>query len=322
MNLDTFNPFGLFVKVVGLLLVLGLAWGSWFVVDPSERAGLRTLGTVTTKEPLGPGLHFKMPYISTVDEVQVSLTTLHVEPFLINTVDNQRIKMEINVTYDIPDDAVFHLLYGVGKSGNAEIKNAILPIIQDRVGRVISSKNTNSISLDRESIQAEIIAGVSKALKDIFRIRLDSLQIAQIQFSDAFVESNNRAVLAKNEAVQAENYKRVVEYQAQQKVIVAEGQAREQIALAEAQKKSAILKAEGAAQSVILEATADKTSRELRGQGEAARLAAEAGALGGPERYIALQNTMVMKNWNGSVPTNVMNVDPKSPLLFQLPNVK
>jgi len=38
-------------------------------------AGVRRLGQVITAKPLGPGLHYKLPFIDKVDRLQVSLDT-------------------------------------------------------------------------------------------------------------------------------------------------------------------------------------------------------------------------------------------------------
>lgn len=307
--------------ILGLFVLMILS-GSFYTVEPSERAGLRYFGTVTTKEPIGPGLHFKLPLVTSVDEITVTQQTMHIEPFVVNTVDNQRIQMEINIAYSIPDDAVFHLLYEVGKSDGGSRASAIIPIVQDRVGRILSSKNTNFISAQRESIQAEITTSVERALKELFKIDVKSLQIAAIRFSDAFNQSNDNAVLAKNAAVAEENKKKVIEYQAQQRVIAAEGAAREAVATAEGEAKAAIARAEAAKTAAILKAEADKITREMAGQGEGAKLKAEIDALGGPANYLALQNTKVLQQWNGSVPSNVMNTGTGSPFLFQLPSAK
>jgi regulator of protease activity HflC (stomatin/prohibitin superfamily) len=54
---------GLIVGVVAVVLVLIFAIDSYFVVEPTEMAGVRRLGQVVTAKPLGPGLHFKLPFI-------------------------------------------------------------------------------------------------------------------------------------------------------------------------------------------------------------------------------------------------------------------
>ena len=314
------NPVVLLKRVGWLaalaLLAITLIFGSFFIVEPSERAGVRVFGTVTTKEPLGPGLHFKWPIISDDDKIQVSLTTVHIKPFEVNTVDNQRVSLDINISYSIPDSAVFHLMYDVGRTGGGDISAAIDPIVRDRVSRVFASKNTNFISAEREIIQNEVTKVVHEAINELFKVDVRSLQIASITFSDAFKASNDQAVLAKNRAVQEENNKKVIEYQAQQRVIAAEGAAREAIATAEGQARSVELRAqadakalklrsEAEAAATIIQAQAAKQSIELRGAGEASALNAVITASGGAPAYIAKLQAEAQLKWTGGVPTIV-----------------
>jgi regulator of protease activity HflC (stomatin/prohibitin superfamily) len=46
--------------------MLFLASTCFYVVDPTDVAGVRRLGTVVSAEPVGPGLHFKLPLIASI----------------------------------------------------------------------------------------------------------------------------------------------------------------------------------------------------------------------------------------------------------------
>ena len=67
--------FSLIVVLAAAGLVALFALDSYFVVQPTEMAGVRRLGQVVTAKPLGPGPHFKLPLIDQVDRLQVSLDT-------------------------------------------------------------------------------------------------------------------------------------------------------------------------------------------------------------------------------------------------------
>jgi regulator of protease activity HflC (stomatin/prohibitin superfamily) len=267
-------------------------YGSFYIVNPSELANVRRVGDVVNTDPIGKGPHFKIPFIDTVDRVQVSLTTLHIPAFDVNTVDNQKITLDMNFNFTIPKDKVNHLLYEVGKAGSADIDDSIIPVVKDRASRVFNKQNTTSISLKREEIQAEVTREVFTAVKELFGIEPHSLQFAQVSYSQAFVESNENAVKAKNAAVAEENKVAVEKAKAEQKVIGAKADA-----------DSAIEKARGESQSVLLTAQAEKTRAELAGQGEKSRLAAEITALGGnPETYIKYLQARAQQNWDGKAP--------------------
>src|SRR5258708_12653631 len=65
----------LIIAVIGLILIGIFAFDSYVVVEPTEMAGVRSLGEVITGKPPGPGLHFKLPLIHPLDRVQLSLAT-------------------------------------------------------------------------------------------------------------------------------------------------------------------------------------------------------------------------------------------------------
>jgi modulator of FtsH protease HflC len=280
---------------VGAAAVLGLlamaALQSFFTVDPTQRAMVRIFGKVASDKPLGPGLHFRMPFISHVDRAQVSLTNLHIPIFSVNTIDNQKIDLDINVSYLVPESAVYHLLYEVGRVGDADIRDNVVPVVQDRVSRVFSGKNTNSISEQREGIQAEATNAVAKALKELFKIDLQSLQVAKVIYTPAFIQSNERSVTAKNEAIAEENRVRVAEFQAKQKITTAEGEAQQSRA-----------RASGEADALRLRAQAEKEAATLQGQGAAARYRSEIEGAGGFANYVALLNAQSRLRWDGVAP--------------------
>ena len=256
---------------------------------------VRVFGKVASDKPLGPGLHFRIPFVSNVDRAQVSLTNLHIPVFSVNTIDNQKIDLDINVSYLIPESAVYHLLYEVGRVGDADIRENVVPVVQDRVGRVFSGKNTNGISEQREGIQAEATLAVAKALKDLFKIDLQSLQVAKIIYTPAFIQSNERSVTAKNEAIAEENRVKVAEFQAKQKITTAEGEAQQSRA-----------RASGEADALRFRAKAEKEAAELQGLGAAARYRSEIDGAGGFNNYVALLNAQARLRWNGISPRFMM----------------
>ncbi len=292
---------------VGAVLLMA-AMQSVFTVNPAERAMVRMLGSVTSEKPLGPGMHFRVPFITHVDRAQVSLTNLHIPVFSVNTIDNQKIDLDINVSYLIPETAVYHLLYEVGRSGDSDIRENIVPVVQDRISRIFSTKNTNNISEQREGIQSETTRAVQGALKDLFKIDLQSLQIAKIIYGNAFIQSNERSVLAKNEAIAEENRVKVAEFQAKQKVTTAEGEAQQ-----------ARAKAAGDADATRLRARADKEAAELQGQGAAAKYRSEIEGAGSFANYIALINAQSRLRWNGVAPRFMIGGGDKGGANFLLP---
>ncbi|MBS1225523.1 MAG: hypothetical protein H6R24_2201 [Proteobacteria bacterium] len=284
-----------------VLAALLLLWLSLFVVEPTEMAGVRRFGTVTTAEPLGPGIYLKLPLVDRVDRLQVSLDILRVADLTMYTVDNQWVKISVGMTYRIPAAAVFRLLYQVGRSGSFGIRENVEPIIADRAMRVFARRNTIKISEEREVIANEIRQAVTTRLAELFGLDVVDLQIAKIEYSPTFVASVEAAVKAKNDAVAAENTVNRIRFEAEQLRVRAQGEADAAAIQAEGHKRAAILRAQGEAEVVRLLGEAQAAS--LRARGEAVTVHPQVVELTKADR------------WNGVMPLTVLGGREALPLV-------
>ncbi len=279
--------------VVFLVLLAGLLlWLSLFVVEPTEMAGVRRFGEVTTREPFGPGIHLKLPLVDQVDHLQVSLDILRVQDMTMYTVDNQWVKISVGMTYRIPPTAVFRLLYQVGKSGSFGIRENVEPIIADRAMRVFARRNTIKISEEREVIANEIRQLVSVRLAELFGLEVVDLQIAKIEYSPTFAASVEAAVKAKNDAVAAENTVNRIRFEAEQVRVRAQGEADAAAIQAEGQKRSAVIRAQGEAEAVRIVGEAQAASLQARGAAVAA--------------HPGIVQLVAADRWNGVLPLTVL----------------
>ncbi len=277
---------------IAALFVLVTISNSYFVVQPTEMAGVRRLGTVQTKQPLPPGFYFKLPFIDHADTLQVSIDTLRINNLRVYTIDNQSVEISLGVTYRIPREAVFKLLYDVGRSGVFDIERNITTIVADRALRLFARRNTVKLSEEREQIAGDVRTVVSQAVRDLFGVEVIDLQIPSIKYSDTFVASVEAAVKAKNDAIAAENTVNRIRFEGEQKVVTARAEAEAQIARSTAQKQATILAAEGEARSVELRTAAEARGLIVRGE-----------ALRTNDRVIDLT---LAQRWNGQPPQTVI----------------
>ena len=245
-----------------LLFILG---DSFFIVQPTEMAGVRRLGTVLSKEPYPPGFHFKAPIIDKADKLQVSIDAFRIDNLRVYTVDNQSVQISVGVTYRIPRDAVLKLLYEVGRSGNVDINRNIEQIIADRTLRLFAKRNTVKISEDASRLRAMSASPSVSPCGTFSASRSSTCAIPSIRYSDTFVASVEAAVKAKNDAIAAENTVNRIRYEGEQKVVTARAEAEAQIARAQAQKQSQIFAAEGEARSIELRTAAEAQGIRVRG---------------------------------------------------------
>ena len=294
------RPRTLAVALALLVALLGLGL-SVFVVEPTEMAGVRRFGTVTTTQPLGPGIYLKLPLVDRVDRLQVSLDILRVADLTMYTVDNQWVKISVGMTYRIPTAAVFRLLYQVGRSGSFDIRENVEPIIADRAMRVFARRNTIKISEEREAIANEIRQAVATRLAELFGLEVVDLQIAKIEYSPTFVASVEAAVKAKNDAVAAENTVNRIRFEAEQLRVRAQGEADAAAIQAEGHKRAAVIRAQGEAEAV-----------RLLGEAQAASLRARGEAVTAHPPVVEL---VKVDRWNGVLPLTVLGGGEALPLV-------
>jgi len=288
--------------VVAIIVALAAIYSAAYVVDPTNMAGVRRLGTVVTTEPIGPGLHFKVPFIDTVDQLQTSISTMSVDDLTVYTIDNQAVTVGVSLTYRIPPEAVLKLLYQVGRTGSVDIAANLEPIIADRTLRVFAKRNTLDISSEREAIANEIRSTVSETIGPLFGVQILDLQLSRLEYSQTFTDSVEEAVKAKNEAVQAENTVARVRYEAEQDRVRAEGLASAVEAAAQGDAQAAVTRAGAEKQATELQAQGQAAAREVLGDAEAHYAATLAAALG----QTKVTDYLLIQRWNGQLPTTTV----------------
>ena len=293
--------FSLIVGIVVVILIALFALDSYFVVEPTEMAGVRRLGQIVTAMPLGPGPHFKIPLIDVVDRLQVSLDTFKLDSLTVNTIDNQPISVTVGLTYRIPPQAVLPLLYEVGRAGNFDITENFQRIVADRTAKIFAQQNTTRISENRDQIVNSLKSLLSHDLGTLYHIEVVDFQIAGILYSDSFRASVEAAVKAKNEAVAAENTVNRIRFEAQQAVERANGEAEAKLKLADADRQSTILSAQGRAEGIRLE-----------GESRAAVLRMNAEILKTTPLVVELAKA---DRWNGALPLTLLEGTNSTPLL-------
>ena len=290
--------------------------GSFYTVQPTEMAGVRRFGTVLTVEPVGPGLHMKLPWIDTVDTIQTSLDVFQLNNLTVYTIDNQPVTVGIGMSYRIPREAVLKLLYGVGRTGNVDITENIRPVLADRVLRVFSTQNTVGISANREQIATAIRKGVSEGVGSIFGLEVTDLQLSSITYSPSFQASVEAAVQAKNDSIRAENTVSKVRFEGEQAKVQAEAQAAARIAQANGESEAAIAQARGQREAAILRAQGDSQAAILLGDANAHAIQLIGAAVAANPGVVAYEQA---HRWNGQMPGTMLGGGSSPLTLFNLP---
>lgn len=249
--------------VLGALLAVYVVFASWYQVDQGERAVVLRFGAIVGEA--GPGPHLKVPFIDAVRKVTVQNQTRRYQNLEAYSRDQQPANMTISVTYVVSDASAIYEQYG-------DLEGAVMRLIDPRV-----MSGTKSIFGTYDAVRAiQERAALNRDFNDIVAaaisvpINVISVQIENIDFSEAYEQSVEQRMLAQVEIQRREQNLRTTEVEAQ----------------------IARTRAEGEAEAI-----------RLRGEAEASAIRARADALRANADLVQLQ---AVEKWDGKLPATMV----------------
>jgi regulator of protease activity HflC (stomatin/prohibitin superfamily) len=282
------------VAAAAFLVVLGVAGGSYYTVPQTELAYVTQFGRVVNRTggPIGPGLHFKLPLIQSVDTLRITRDTDPLGEVTALTKDTQAVTLNVSVTTSVPPSAVYHLLYEVGRAGNLDLKHNYDATLLTELRNVMGRHSIVEIAgEDRANILAEFQAAASAELQRLYGTTVDQVQVSVEKMPETYVQRINQAMLSQAAILQSQRDQERAKIDAETARITAAGLA-----------NKAIEEARGRAQSNLLEAQAQAQAIELRGKAEADAKRLLADALSQNPALVEYQKALA---WNGQLPSAV-----------------
>lgn len=272
MNAIVGSTFAAFVGLAALTVV----GGSWYTVDEGYRGVTLRNGAVTgTAEP---GLGFKLPLIDSVIDISVQSQAQLYENILAYSRDQQTAGLSLSVNYRFPADQVETIYREYG--GEAGVISRLLDRqVLEEVKNVFGKFNASTAIQERERLAAEVQMAIQKAV--IGPIIVESVQIENIDFSDAYEQSIEARMLAEVEVQK-------VRQNAEREKVTAE---------------ITVIQAQAEADAQLARATAEAEATRIRGEAEASAIKAKAEALKDNAGLIALTQA---ERWNGQLPTTMI----------------
>ena len=203
------------MAVTGLALVAGCGQ-----VD-SGHTGLRLSWGKVVSEPLGPGLWFYNPLGGSlvVYDCREQRADFKMNAY---TKDVQSADFQIVVTFSLDQSQVVSLHNGIGEHYVEKILSpAVVGVTKDVVGQWEADKLING----RDKATKEIFEQVTAAMKGK-PIRVSSIVLANVDYSDVFEKAIEDKQVAMQNAIRAKNRTQEIEEEARQKIITAEAEAK------------------------------------------------------------------------------------------------
>jgi regulator of protease activity HflC (stomatin/prohibitin superfamily) len=251
--------------IVGLVVLVVLG-GSFYTIDAGERGVILRNGKVVgTAEP---GLSFKLPIVDSVREITVQTQARVYEKVMVYSRDQQSAELYISVNYRLPADQVqtIYTEYG-GKDG---VMTRLLDRqVPEEVKNVFGRFNAVTAIQERERLSKEVQEAIQRATTNPVLI-VESVQIENIDFSEAYEQSIEQRMLAEVEVQK-------VQQNAQREKVQAE--------------------------ILVIQAKAEADAKKLQGDAEAHAINARGKALRDNPSLVELVQA---EKWNGVLPTTMV----------------
>jgi regulator of protease activity HflC (stomatin/prohibitin superfamily) len=248
------NPIAI-VLIVIALIGIGVLVSAVKIVRPFQRGLVERLGKYKTTRD--PGLNLILPFIETMQLIDMREQVVDVPPQEVITSDNVVVSVDAVVYYEATDPQ--RLVYNV-----ADFFTAITKLAQTNLRNLIGDLELDRALTSRDTINTQ--------LRDVLDDATDKWGVRVVRVEIQRIDPPPDIVSAMHAQMRAERDRRatVTEAKGYQEAAIARADGEQQAAVLSAQgrKQAAVLDAEGQAQAIELRANAEKLHLELIGQGE------------------------------------------------------
>jgi len=249
-------------------------FSTYFTIDQGERGVILHWGAVVGEAE--PGLHFKMPIITTIQKISVQVQKEAFEKLgetdnrlQAYSRDQQPATIAMAVNYHVTDASAVYAQYGSLINMKQRIINSRA---YEQVKNVFGQFDAADAIQKRALLNAEVFAAIRKSVSG--PVVIDSVQIEDITFSNQYetaVELRMQAVVKQQQA--------------------------------EADKQKRIIDADASAYEVKAAADAKAHQIEIQGKAEAGAIQARGDAL---RNNPGLPTLVAAEKWNGVLPTTMV----------------
>ena len=282
MNLNELNKETRVLVGIGVAVVaVAVAFLSCGKIDAGERGIVIRFGRPV--RVVQPGLYAKIPFVEAIKTVSVRTETVVTRDMNASSKDLQEIAASVTTQCHYDPEKVVETYTNFGYDDFQ--RRLVVPAIYESVKSAISKFNAEELITKREEVRGVIFDNLSEALAR-YNVNLDSLQIADLNFSQRFNDAIEEKMIAEQEALKAKNVLERVRTEAEQ-----------QLARANASAEAKVLLAEAEAKSIKVQADVIKEN--------------------GGNQYLLLK---AIEKWDGRTPTTLLGGTDKVAPLLQLPN--
>ena len=204
------------VVVIAVVFVLGGALGT---VGAGQR-GVLLRFQAPTGEIKEEGLYYKIPFVEQVVLMSTQIQK-YTAPATSSSKDLQVVTTEVTLNYQLNAASVTEIYTNLRQDYETRI---IQPYIQEAVKSTTANYDAEELITQRPMVKDELQNLIAERLKPL-GMDVVQLSITDFQFSPAFQDSIEAKVRAVQQALEAENALKRVEFEAQQQITRARAEA-------------------------------------------------------------------------------------------------
>jgi regulator of protease activity HflC (stomatin/prohibitin superfamily) len=269
----------LVISALVALFALTVVLGSWYTIDQTQRGVLLRNGAFVAV--VQPGLHFKWPWIETVEKIDMQTHTYTWNKMESYSADQQPAHLKVSVTLHVAPDKVPDMYSRFRGDYRAAVMRVIAPHVAQQT-KVVFGQFTAARAI---TARAQLNADAAKALADAIAydpvFAIESVQIEDISFSGEYIKSVEQRMQAEVEVLRM----------------------RQNLEREKVQAAIAVTQAQGRADAVLAEAKANAEATKLRGDAEALAIAARGKALAANPSLVGLVQA---ERWDGKLPVTML----------------
>jgi regulator of protease activity HflC (stomatin/prohibitin superfamily) len=243
--------------VIGVIALIGIIVlvSAVKIVRPYQRGLVERLGKYKTTEE--PGLRIIIPFIETMQLIDMREQVVDVPPQEVITADNVVVSVDAVVYYEATDPQ--RLVYNV-----ADFFTAITKLAQTNLRNLIGDMELDKALTSRDTINTQLREVLDDAT-DKWGVRVVRVEIQRIDPPPDIVSAMHAQMRAERDRRAT-----VTEAKGYQEAAIARADGEQQAAVLSAQgrKEAAVLDAQGEAEAIQLRAQANKLRLQLLGEGE------------------------------------------------------
>lgn len=252
------------IALIGALVVVGILSSSLYVVDETQVAIKLQFGEIVETD-IGPGIHFKMPFVQNVRKFDARILTLDSRPERFLTVGKKFVIVDSFIKWQIADvKAYYKATAGNRWQATTLLSNSTNKGLRDEFA---ARSLTEVVSGERDQLMAVITATLNEQTLSEFGIRVLDVRVKGIDLPEDLSKNVYRRMSTEREREARETRSQGKE--------LAEG-----------------IRANADRQKTILEAEAYREAEQIRGEGDATAAATYAEAYNRDKEFYAFTRSL------------------------------